>query len=580
MGKYWNEEIECMAHEDMKKLQSERLVKQVKHVWDNVPYYKKLMEEKGVTPDDIHGIEDLHKLPFLSKADLREAYPYGLLAKPLSECVRIHSTSGTTGKRVVAFYTQHDIDLWENCCARAIVAAGGTKDDVCHVAYGYGLFTGGAGLNGGSHKVGCLTLPMSSGNTERQIQFMQDLGSTILCCTPSYAAYIGETVKEMGIKPEELTLKAGIFGAEPWTEEMRHEIEKLLGIKAYDIYGLTETSGPGVAFECEAQSGMHINEDNFIAEIIDPDTGEVLPEGSKGELVFTSITKEAFPLLRYRTRDICILTREKCSCGRTLVKMCKPMGRSDDMLIIKGVNVFPSQIESVLLKISKASPNYQIVVDRVNNSDTFEIRVELNDDMFSDTVKSIEDLEKKISNDIHNILGIKAKIRLVEPKSIPRSEGKAVRVIDKTGGNFMTVKQLSVFIENRPGRLSAVTKILGDNDVNIRAMSLADTKDFGILRLIVDDFEKAVSALKTEGFSVTTTQVLAVEINDRPGGLSEAMKALYNDNISVEYMYSAFINTKENTAYLILRVENVTAALEALSEAGFALISQQELASI
>jgi phenylacetate-coenzyme A ligase len=272
---------------------------------------------------------------------------------------------------------------------------------------------------------------MSSGNTERQIQFMQDLGSTILCCTPSYAAYIGETVKEMGIKPEELTLKAGIFGAEPWTEEMRHEIENLLGIKAYDIYGLTETSGPGVAFECEAQSGMHINEDNFIAEIIDPDTGEVLPEGSKGELVFTSITKEAFPLLRYRTRDICILTREKCSCGRTLVKMCKPMGRSDDMLIIKGVNVFPSQIESVLLKISKASPNYQIVVDRVNNSDTFEIRVELNDDMFSDTVKSIEDLEKKISNDIHNILGIKAKIRLVEPKSIPRSEGKAVRVIDK-----------------------------------------------------------------------------------------------------------------------------------------------------
>lgn len=431
MGKYWNEEIECMAHEDMKKLQSERLVKQVKHVWDNVPYYKKLMEEKGVTPDDIHGIEDLHKLPFLSKADLREAYPYGLLAKPLSECVRIHSTSGTTGKRVVAFYNQHDIDLWENCCARAIVAAGGTKDDVCHVAYGYGLFTGGAGLNGGSHKVGCLTLPMSSGNTERQIQFMQDLGSTILCCTPSYAAYIGETVKEMGIKPEELTLKAGIFGAEPWTEEMRHEIENLLGIKAYDIYGLTETSGPGVAFECEAQSGMHINEDNFIAEIIDPDTGEVLPEGSKGELVFTSITKEAFPLLRYRTRDICILTREKCSCGRTLVKMCKPMGRSDDMLIIKGVNVFPSQIESVLLKISKASPNYQIVVDRVNNSDTFEIRVELNDDMFSDTVKSIEDLEKKISNDIHNILGIKAKIRLVEPKSIPRSEGKAVRVIDK-----------------------------------------------------------------------------------------------------------------------------------------------------
>ena len=431
MGKYWNEEIECMPREQMKKLQDERLAAQVKHVWDNVPYYRKMMEEKGVTPDDIKSTDDLHKLPFLTKADLREAYPYGLLAKPLDECVRIHSTSGTTGKRVVAFYTQHDIDLWDDCCARAITAAGGTKSDVCHIAYGFGLFTGGAGLNGGSHKVGCLTLPMSSGNTERQIQFMQDLGSTILCCTPSYAAYIGETLKEMGLTPDDIKLKAGIFGAEPWTEEMRREIEKSLGIKAYDIYGLTETSGPGVAFECEAQQGMHINEDNFIAEIIDPDTGEVLPEGSKGELVFTSITKEAFPLLRYRTRDICILSREKCSCGRTLGKMTKPMGRSDDMLIIKGANVFPSQIESVLLKISKATPNYQIIVDRVGTTDTFEILVEISDDMFSDTVKTIEELAKKISDDIHSILGIRAKIKLVEPKSIPRSEGKAVRVIDK-----------------------------------------------------------------------------------------------------------------------------------------------------
>ena len=293
----------------MKKLQDERLAAQVKHVYENVPYYKKLMDEKGVTPDDIRSTDDLHKLPFLTKSDLREAYPYGLLAKPLADCVRIHSTSGTTGKRVVAFYTQHDIDIWDDCCARAITAAGGTKEDVCHVAYGFGLFTGGAGLNGGSHRVGCLTLPMSSGNTERQIQFMRDLGSTILCCTPSYAAYIGETLHEMGLTPDDIKLKAGIFGAEPWTEEMRCEIEKSLGIKAYDIYGLTETSGPGVAFECSEQTGMHINEDNFIAEIIDPDTGEVLPEGSKGELVFTSITKEAFPLLRYRTRDICVLSR-------------------------------------------------------------------------------------------------------------------------------------------------------------------------------------------------------------------------------------------------------------------------------
>lgn len=414
----------------MKKLQDERLVAQVKHVYENVPYYKKLMDEKGVTPDDIKSTDDLHKLPFLTKSDLREAYPYGLLAKPLADCVRIHSTSGTTGKRVVAFYTQHDIDIWEDCCARAITAAGGTNEDVCQVAYGYGLFTGGAGLNGGSHKVGCLTLPMSSGNTERQIQFMRDLGSTILCCTPSYAAYIGETLHEMGLTPDDIKLKAGIFGAEPWTEEMRREIEKSLGIKAYDIYGLTETSGPGVAFECSAQSGMHINEDNFIAEIIDPDTGEVLPEGSKGELVFTSITKEAFPLLRYRTRDICVLSRKKCSCGRTLIKMTKPMGRSDDMLIIRGVNVFPSQIETVLIEQGYA-PNYQIEVDRVNNSDTLDVYVEMNEEQFTDTVKGIQDKEKTLTAAIKQILGISPKVHLVSPKTIARSEGKAVRVIDK-----------------------------------------------------------------------------------------------------------------------------------------------------
>ena len=414
----------------MKKLQDERLVAQVKHVYENVPYYKKLMDEKGVTPDDIKSTDDLHKLPFLTKSDLREAYPYGLLAKPLADCVRIHSTSGTTGKRVVAFYTQHDIDIWDDCCARAITAAGGTKEDVCHIAYGFGLFTGGAGLNGGSHKVGCLTLPMSSGNTERQIQFMRDFGSTILCCTPSYAAYIGETLYEMGLTPDDIKLKAGIFGAEPWTEEMRREIEKSLGIKAYDIYGLTETSGPGVAFECSAQSGMHINEDNFIAEVIDPDTGEVLPEGSKGELVFTSITKEAFPLLRYRTRDICVLSRKKCSCGRTLIKMTKPMGRSDDMLIIRGVNVFPSQIETVLIEQGYA-PNYQIEVDRVNNSDTLDVYVEMNEEQFTDTVKGIQDKEKALTAAIKQILGISPKVHLVSPKTIARSEGKAVRVIDK-----------------------------------------------------------------------------------------------------------------------------------------------------
>ncbi len=427
---YYQKDIETMPVEEIKKLQSEKLVKQVKHVYENVAYYRNLMDEKGVKPEDIKGIEDLHKLPFLTKADLRDAYPYGLLAKPLEDCVRIHSTSGTTGRRVVAFYTQNDVDLWEDCCARAIVAAGGTKQDVCQVAYGYGLFTGGAGLNGGSHKVGCLTLPMSSGNTERQIQFMTDLNATILCCTPSYAAYIGESLKEQGYKPEDIPLKAGIFGAEPWTEEMRRGIEETLGIKAYDIYGLTETSGPGVAFECCEQTGMHINEDHFLAEIIDPDTGEVLPEGSKGELVFTALDKEAFPLLRYRTRDICVLTREKCSCGRTFIKMAKPMGRTDDMLIIRGVNVFPSQIETVLLN-EGYQPNYQIIVDRVNNTDTFDVNVEMNPEQFTDKLSDILTMEKNLSTAMKVMLGINPRVHLVAPKSIVRSEGKAVRVVDK-----------------------------------------------------------------------------------------------------------------------------------------------------
>lgn len=429
MENYYQKEIECASPEKLRELQDERLVKQVKHVWDNVPYYRKKMEEKGVTPDDIKGVDDLHKLPFLSKADLRDAYPYGLLAAPLKDCVRIQSTSGTTGRRVVAFYTQHDIDLWEDCCARAIVAAGGTNEDVVQIAYGYGLFTGGAGLHGGSHKVGSLTLPMSSGNTDRQLQFMTDLQSTILCCTPSYAAYLAESIHECGLR-DKIKLKAGIFGAEAWSEKMRQEIQNQLGIKAYDIYGLTEISGPGVAFECSDQTGMHINEDHFIAEIIDPDTGEVLPDGTQGELVFTSITKEAFPLLRYRTRDICVLTREKCSCGRTLVKMCKPMGRSDDMLIVKGVNVFPSQIETVLIEQGYQS-NYQIIVDRVNNSDTLEVMVEMTQDNFSDNLGKITEMEKSLVAALKAMLGIYTKVRLVAPKSITRSEGKAVRVIDK-----------------------------------------------------------------------------------------------------------------------------------------------------
>lgn len=429
MERYYQKEIETASQEQIRAWQDERLKNTVRHVYENVPFYRQRMEEAGVKPEDIQSVDDLHKLPFITKDDLRDCYPYGLLATDLKNCVRIQSTSGTTGKRVVAFYTQHDLDLWEDCCARAIVAAGGTNEDVVQVCYGYGLFTGGPGLNGGSHKVGALTLPMSSGNTERQLMFMTDLGATILCCTPSYAAYLAENVVEKGLR-DKIKLKAGIFGAEAWTEEMRHDIEEKLGIKAYDIYGLTEISGPGVSFECSEQTGMHINEDHFIAEIIDPVTGEVLPEGEKGELVFTSITKEAFPLIRYRTRDICVLSRKKCSCGRTHVKMSKPMGRSDDMLIVKGVNVFPSQIEMVLLNNGLTS-NYQIIVDRANHSDTIEIRVEMTPEFFSDSLTTLAAKEKEIVAALKSVLGIYAVVKIVEPKSIERSEGKAVRVIDR-----------------------------------------------------------------------------------------------------------------------------------------------------
>ncbi|MEG2184791.1 MAG: phenylacetate--CoA ligase [Cloacibacillus sp.] len=421
-------EIECASREQIREWQSERLVKTVARAYENSPYYRAKMDEHGVTPADIKGLCDLHKLPFIKKDDLREAYPYGLLCAPLADCKRIQSTSGTTGKRVIAFYTQNDLDMWDDCCARAIMAAGGTKEDVVHISYGYGLFTGGLGLHGGSHKVGALTLPMSSGSTERQIQFMQDLGSTILCCTPSYAAFLAETITEKNLRGT-IKLKAGIFGAEAWTEEMRHDIEEKLGIKAYDIYGLTEIAGPGVSYECCAQQGMHINEDHFIAEIIDPNTGETLPDGEKGELVFTSISKEAFPMIRYRTRDICVLNHEPCACGRTHARMAKPMGRSDDMLIIKGVNVFPSQIETVLID-NGYSPNYQIVVNRVGTSDTLDINVEMTQEMFSDNVSEITTREKTLVNAVKGFLGIFAKVHLVEPKSIPRSEGKAVRVID------------------------------------------------------------------------------------------------------------------------------------------------------
>lgn len=428
--RYYQEDIETMSRDKIKELQSQKLCKQVKYVYENVPYYKGLMDKMGVKPEDIKGIDDLHLLPFLSKDDLRDQYPYGLLATETKNCVRIHSTSGTTGKRVVAFYTQNDVDLWEECCARAIVAAGGSDEDVLQVCYGYGLFTGGLGVHGGSHKVGCLTLPMSSGNTDRQIMFMKDLGTSILCCTPSYAAYISEMIEDSGISVDDLKLRIGIFGAEPWTEEMRKSIENKLKIKAYDIFGLTEISGPGVAYECSEQNGMHINEDHFAVEIVDPKTGEPLPEGTVGELVFTCLDKEAFPLLRYRTHDLCVLSSKKCSCGRTHIKMTKPLGRTDDMLIIRGVNVFPSQVETVLLN-NNYSVNFKIEVDRVNNSDTFDIYVELPAEQFSDRIKDITALEQKLANEMKLMLGIVPKIHMVPPKTFERSTGKSVKVIDK-----------------------------------------------------------------------------------------------------------------------------------------------------
>ncbi len=436
MASYLHEN-ETLSREELRALQDERLTATVRHTYKNVPTFRARMEEKGLTPDDIHGVKDLAKLPFSYKKDLRDNYPYGLFAVPMTDVARVHASSGTTGKRIVVGYTENDLSMWGDCVARMMRRVGVAKDDIVQVAFGYGLFTGGLGAHMGAEKVGATVIPISSGNTQNQIQTMIDFGATVLCCTPSYAMYLAEEIAAMGVR-DELKLRIGIFGAEPWSEDMRRKIEDALGIKAYDIYGLSEVLGPGVSGECQAQAGMHIVEDHFLAEIIDPDTGEVLPEGESGELVFTSLTKEAFPVIRYRTRDICSLVYEPCACGSTHLRMRKPSGRSDDMLIVRGVNVFPSQIEEVLLRVSggEITPNYQIVIDRVNHNDTFDVNVEMSESFFADDVRSITAMERKLVEGLRSMLGIGAKVHLVNPKSIVRSEGKAKRVIDLRKGKI------------------------------------------------------------------------------------------------------------------------------------------------
>ena len=427
---YYNKEIECAPRHEIEALQSFRLSKQIRRVYENVKPYREKMDEAGIKPEDIKSVKDLSKLPFTVKHDLRENYPYGMFAVPMSEVVRIHASSGTTGKQTVVGYTAKDVDIWAECAARSLAAVGATKHDFVHVSYGYGLFTGGLGMHYGVEKLGATAIPASAGNSKRQLEMFKDFGSSVVCMTPSYAISLIELMQEMGMTKDDIHLKAGVFGAEPWTEEMRREIEAGLGIKAYDIYGLSEIMGPSVSCECEYQCGMHIWEDHFIPEIIDPDTLEVLPAGQQGELVFTCITKEALPLIRYRTRDIATLIYEPCKCGRTHVRMLKPQGRTDDMLIIRGVNVFPSQIESALLSVDNKAINYLLVVDRVNNLDTLEVQLELRDDMFGDNIKDVEAYKRKVKSAIDSAIGVGVNIKLLEPKSLARSMGKATRCID------------------------------------------------------------------------------------------------------------------------------------------------------
>ena len=582
----WKEQIrdpkiECMSRDEMRALQSERLVKQVKNVYDNVAFYRKKMDEMGIEPGDIKGIEDINKLPFTTKEDLRDNYPFGLLAVPQEKIARVQGTSGTTGKLTLASYTQNDVDVWGECVARALTMAGLTAADRLHICYGYGLFTGGMGLDLGARALGCMSIPMSSGNTKRQLMCMEDFGATAFACTPSYALYLAEAAQEAGIV-DRLQLKAGINGAEPWTDEMRLKIESGLNVNSFDIYGLCEITGPGVAMDCIHHKGLHVYEDYFYPEVLNPADQTACADGETGELVFTTLAKEGMPLLRYRTKDLTSIDHSPCECGRTLPRIQKFTGRTDDMKVIRGVNVFPTQVEAALLSIGGGvAPHYMMIVDRENNLDVLTVMVEVDEKYFSDEIRKLDELKNKVAAVLKQALGIAVRVKLVEPKTIQRSEGKAKRVIDNRElekeeyrmGMSNTIQQLSVFLENREGRLDEVLKVLADNDVNIVALSLADTSDYGMLRMIVSDPNKGRAALKEEGITAMLTDVVALRVPHATGSLSKAMHQIVDGEVNVEYMY-AFANGSDAAA--VVKSDDPARVIDILKGSGFDVYSADE----
>ena len=549
-----------MSRDEMSALQGKRLNKLVNLVYHNVPFYRNKMQEMDLSPDDIQTIEDIVKLPFTTKQDLRDNYPYGLQAAPASEIVRVHASSGTTGNPTIVGYTRRDLSVWSEVMSRCLSAYGVTRNDTFSVSYGYGLFTGGLGAHYGVENLGATVIPASTGNTEKHVRLIRDLGITGIACTPSYALYLAEVVERMGLTKNDINLRIGAFGAEPWTESMRKEIEERLGLKGYNIYGLSEIMGPGVSYECQEQHGSHINEDHFYPEIINPETLERLPDGEVGELVFTTLTKEGMPLLRYRTKDLTSLMEGECPCGRTNIRMSGIVGRSDDMLIIRGINVFPSQVESVILDMPQFEPQYMLVVDRKNNLDSLQVQVEVRKDFFSDDMGSMLAMKKALSDKLKSVLSISAEVKLMEPNSIARSEGKSKRVIDNR--------------ENKTGRINDVTKTLAKYDINMHAFSMAESTDFGILRLIVSDVEKAVEVLRAENFAVMLTDVVCISCPNVAGSLAKVLDYLAAENIFIEYMY-AF--AQGDTAHVVIRPSNVERCVEILNKFNCNVLTKNSL---